>query len=394
MSLAIHPNVNFHISKNHKWRTCLGIIPSNRSYKTKTQTSMPSFTSLQPPSTSTLRIKTKDHVTRVAAAAAAAGVLDDSTSEFEKRPKGWFWFRKWDSEDVASICWFVGIHVLAACAPFVFDSGAIRVAVGLGLLSGFGVTLGYHRLLCHRSFKLPKWLEYFFAYCGAHAFQRDPMFYVNTHVAHHKYTDTDRDPVAPIRGFWYSNLGWFCNNDYVASKCGEPKGGEYSKVSELKAQLFYRFLHDTYFWHPAALAALLYLRGGFSYLAWAMGMRAVVVHHFASLASSVSHKWGERPWDCPDTSTNNWWVAMLTLGEGWHNNHHAFQRSARHGFEWWQLDLTWELIRFLQFVGLATDVKLVSEADKRRMSLKWAQWKQKKVETAKQKQGNPRELSV
>lgn len=85
---------------------------------------------------------------------------------------------------------------------------------------------------------------------------------------------------------------------------------------------------------------------------------------------------------------------MLTLGEGWHNNHHAFQRSARHGFEWWQLDLTWELIRFLQFVGLATDVKLVSEADKRRMSLKWAKLKQKKNETVKQEQGNPREVSV
>ncbi|KAI3721716.1 hypothetical protein L2E82_32734 [Cichorium intybus] len=286
------------------------------------------------------------------------------------------WVRKWDLEDVSSVCWFTGIHVLAACAPFVLDQGAITNqgmcgSMGLALLSGFGVTLGYHRLLCHGSFKIPKWLEYLFVYCGAHAFQRDPMFYVNTHRNHHKYADTDRDPVtATVDSFWYCNMGWLFNNDHIAAKCGESRGGQYSKVPELKAQWFYRFLHDTYFWHPTALAALLYLHGGFSYLAWAMGMRAVVIHHFAALASYVSHKWGERPWNSPDTSTNNWWVAALTLGEGWHNNHHAFPRSARHGLEWWQFDPTWELIKFLQLVGLATDVRLPTKAEKGRIALR------------------------
>ncbi|KAI7754535.1 hypothetical protein M8C21_028905 [Ambrosia artemisiifolia] len=269
---------------------------------------------------------------------------------------------------MANICWYIMIHVLAVCAPFMFTWGAFWVAMGLSFLTGFGVTLGYHRLLCHRSFKVPKWLEYFFVYCGAHAFQlpvffklqlqKDPLFYVNTHKNHHKYADTDRDPVAPTHGFWYCNMGWFCNNHHIAAKCGESKGGEYSKVPELKAQWFYRFLHDTYFWHPTTLATLLYLYGGLSYLAWGMneysyihftqGMRGVVVHHFASLAT---------------------WVAMLTLGEGWHNNHHAFPRSARHGLEWWQFDLTWELIKFLKFVGLARDIKLPTEADKRRISI-------------------------
>lgn len=94
-----------------------------------------------------------------------------TSSECEKLPKGWFWFRKWHSEDVASVSWFIAIHVLAACAPFMFDWGAFLVALGLGFLTGFGVTLGYHRLLCHRSFKVPKWLEYFFVYFGVHAFQ-------------------------------------------------------------------------------------------------------------------------------------------------------------------------------------------------------------------------------
>ncbi|KAL4578209.1 hypothetical protein LXL04_014329 [Taraxacum kok-saghyz] len=291
-------------------------------------------------------------------------------SEFEKKRTGRFWLRKWDLEDVASICWFTVIHLLAACALFVYDRGAIRLCVSFALLSAFGITFGYNRLLCHHTFKIPKWLEYFFVYCGAHAFQIQLMFYVNTHRNHHKYADTNRDPVTPTRdGFWYCNMGWFFDNDHIAAKCGESRAGKYSKVPELKAQWFYRFLHDTYFWHPTALSALLYLHGGFPYLAWAMGMRAVVIHHFAALASYVSHKWGERPWNTLDTSTNKWWVAVLTLGEGWHNNHHAFPRSARHGMEWWQFDPTWELIKLLELVGLATNVKLPTELDKTRFSM-------------------------
>ncbi|KAL4578223.1 hypothetical protein LXL04_014343 [Taraxacum kok-saghyz] len=363
MSLAFHPTSP--VSETDKWMTFHANTPPDGCQK-KTENTMTSFTSLPPLSThinatsDSLLIKTRDDITKVVAV----------EQEFERKlPNGWFWFRKWDFEDVASISWFAGIHVLAACAPFVHDSGAIRVGTVLGFLTGFGITLGYHRLICHRSFKVPIWLEYFLAYCGAHAFQRDPMFYANTHKNHHRYTDTYRDPVAPTHGFWYCNMGWFFNNDHIAAKCRESRGGQYSKVPELKAQWFYRFLHDTYFWHPAVLAAMLYLHGGFPYLAWAMGMRAVVVHHFASLATYASHVWGERPWNSPDTSTNNWWVALLTLGEGWHNNHHAFPRSARHGMEWWEFDPTWLLIKFLQLVGLATNVKLPTEADKSRFLL-------------------------
>ncbi|PWA44509.1 fatty acid desaturase, type 1, core [Artemisia annua] len=148
-------------------------------------------------------------------------------------------------------------------------------------------------------------------------------------------------------------MGWLCYNDYIIAKCGES-----SNVPELKVQWFYRFLHSTYFWHPSALAVLLYHYGGFPYLAW--GLIAFVVQ-------SVGHIWGERTWNTRDTSTNNRWTGMFALGEGWHNNHHAFPNSARHGLEWWQFDLTWELIKFLELVRLATDVKLPTEAEKKRM---------------------------
>ncbi|KAF5819094.1 putative acyl-CoA desaturase [Helianthus annuus] len=283
-------------------------------------------------------------------------------SELEKRRRGGFWLREWRLVDVVNLCWITGIHVLAAFAPFVFDWGAVMVALGLALFTGIGMTLGYHRLLTHRSFKISKGLEYFFVYCGALAGQKDPISWVSTHKSHHRYAETDRDPHSPTEGFWFSHLGWFCYHDYIVAKCGE-----YTNVPELKAQWFYRFLNETYFLHPTILAVLLYLYGGFSYLVWGVGVRAVIVCHMTFVVRSVGHIWGERSWNTPDTSTNNWWTGILALGEGWHNNHHAFPNSARHGLEWWQLDLTWELIRFLQLIGLATDVKLPSESEKRRM---------------------------
>ncbi|XP_024972107.1 acyl-CoA C20 Delta5-desaturase-like [Cynara cardunculus var. scolymus] len=290
--------------------------------------------------------------------------------ELEKMRKRGFWFRKWDSADITNLCLIIVKHVLGCCAPFVFDWGAFWVTLVLGILAGLGVTLGYHRLLTHRSFKIPKWLEYFIVYCGVHGGQKDPIFWVSVHKNHHKYADTEKDPHTPMEGFWFSHMGWFCHNQYIAAKCGESRSGGYSNVAELKAQWFYRFLHDTYTWHTVALASLLYLHGGFPYLAWGMGMRELVINHFTFLVTSASHMWGQRPWNTPDTSTNNWWVAMLTLGEGWHNNHHAFPKSARHGLELWQFDLTWELIKFLHMVGLATDVKVATEADKKRMALR------------------------
>ena len=119
--------------------------------------------------TETSMKRDKDNITKVAAA----------RQEFEKKlPEGSFWFRKWDFEDLASISWFAGIHVLAACAPFVYDSGAFRLALVLGFMTGFALSAGYHRLLCHRSYKVPKWLEYFLAYCGAHTFQVSVQAYV------------------------------------------------------------------------------------------------------------------------------------------------------------------------------------------------------------------------
>nr|GEZ39699.1 fatty acid desaturase, type 1 [Tanacetum cinerariifolium] len=293
-----------------------------------------------------------------------------SEARLEKKRKGGFWLRKWDLLDLTNIFMFIGIHMLATCAPFMFNWGAIWVALVIEIITGLGVTIGYHRLLTHKSFKIPKWLEYIIVYCGLHSFEKDPIFWVSVHKNHHMYVDTEKDPHTPTEGFWFCHIGWLFDNEYIAAKVGESRSGEYSNVPELKAQWFYMFLHSTYILHLVSLAILLYIFGGFPYLAWAMGMRVVVVNHVTYFVNSVGHTWGERPWNTLDTSTNNWWVAMLSFGEGWHNNHHAFPKSARHGMEWWQFDATWEIIKFLETIGLATDIKLPTEADKERLKVR------------------------
>ncbi|KAL0855343.1 hypothetical protein Bca101_060496 [Brassica carinata] len=185
------------------------------------------------------------------------------------RKKSKFWERSWNSRDVIKLARTVVIHSLSLSAPFHFSWAAFRLFFWLVIFNGICITLSYHRNLSHRSFDLPKWLEYLFAYGGVLAFQ---------------------------------------------------------------------------------------------------GVATVVRSQTTFLVNSVCHIWGTRAWNTPNLSKNNWWVAIITFGEGWHNNHHAFEFSARHGLEWWQLDVTWYLIRFLEAIGLATNVKLPTEAQKKRMS--------------------------
>ncbi|XP_042517625.1 palmitoyl-monogalactosyldiacylglycerol delta-7 desaturase, chloroplastic-like isoform X2 [Macadamia integrifolia] len=225
--------------------------------------------------------------------------------------------RKWNSLDMATAGVVLFMHLLCLFALFTFNWRAFWVAVSLYVLTGlFGITLSFHRNLTHRSFKIPRWLEYFFAYCGVQAL-----------------------------------------------RCGEP-----NNVADLQKQPFYRFLRSTYIAHPIALGALLYALGGFPFFVWGMGVRIVWVYHITWLVNSACHVWGRQAWNTGDLSRNNWWVALLAFGEGWHNNHHAFEYSARHGLDWWELDMTWCVVRLLQAVGLATDVKVPSETHKQRMA--------------------------
>ncbi|KAK9106808.1 hypothetical protein Syun_022819 [Stephania yunnanensis] len=272
-----------------------------------------------------------------------------------------YWGRKWNIRDGIHVSLVMIMHLICLFAPFHYNLNAVWVAALLYVITGlFGITLSYHRNLAHLSFKLPKLLEYLFAYCGAHALQGHPIDWVSRHRFHHKYTDTERDPHSPREGFWFSHINWIFDNDHAYQKVGKRKN-----VADLRKQAFYRFLQSSYLIHPIALGALLFRFGGLPFLVWGMGVRTVTYYHSTFLVNSACHVWGTRAWNTTDTSKNNWVVAMLVFGEGWHNNHHAFESSARQGLEWWQIDITWCVIKSLEYVGLARDVKLPSEAQMR-----------------------------
>ncbi|KAK1436805.1 hypothetical protein QVD17_02588 [Tagetes erecta] len=300
------------------------------------------------------------------------GVISDE-SEYGKivlsdvmvtRKRNLFIGRKWRSVDVKMFVGMLMVHLLALFAPFTFTWGAFWTAFFSYVLRGiFGITVSYHRNLAHRSFKLPKWLEYTFAYLGVLSLQRDPIFWVSMHRYHHQYVDTEKDPHSPIFGFWFSHMAWLFDSAYILEKYQERKN-----VEDLKRQVFYRFIRRSYLLHPAAFAALVYAFGGFTYLVWVMGVTITLGYHVTFLVNSVCHIWGNQVWNTGDLSKNNWWVALLTFGEGWHNNHHAFEYSARFGLEWWQIDIGWYLIRFLESIGLATHVKLPTKDHKLKKS--------------------------
>ncbi|CAH9138956.1 unnamed protein product [Cuscuta epithymum] len=255
-------------------------------------------------------------------------------------------------------------HLVSLFAPFCFSWGAFGLWLGLYVLTGLGITLSYHRNLCHKSFKLPKWLEYFFAYLAVHALQGDPIGWVSNHRYHHRYTDTSKDPHSPIQGFWYSHMGWLYDSKSAKERSAMP-----TNVADLENQFFYRFIQKTYNIHPIILGSVLFVFGGFPYIVWGLALRVVLFNHATFFVNSACHLWGNQAWNTGDLSRNNWWVALIAFGEGWHNNHHAFEYSARHGLHWWQLDITWCLIWTLQKLGFATNVKLPSDAQKKRMAL-------------------------
>ncbi|KAK9677214.1 hypothetical protein RND81_11G128700 [Saponaria officinalis] len=271
--------------------------------------------------------------------------------------------KKWHVRGIRRLIVMIIVHGLTLFAPLTFNWGAFWVAVLLHVISGLGITLSFHRNLTHKSFTLVKWVEYLFAYFGSLALQGDPIGWVRTHRYHHKFVDSERDPHSPLEGFWYSHIYWIFDTTTLARK----RGGT-SIVKDLETQEFYKFMRSTYILHHVALTLLLYALGGFSYVVWGMGVRLTCVFHTTFSVNSVCHVWGNQAWNTGDLSKNNWWAAIFTGGEGWHNNHHAFEYSARHGLEWWQIDLTWYIIKFLETIGLAKDVKLPTQAHLQRMA--------------------------
>jgi stearoyl-CoA desaturase (delta-9 desaturase) len=247
-----------------------------------------------------------------------------------------------------------GFHLGALLAFFYADFGAILVAVVLYCLAGMlGIGMGYHRLLTHRGYKTYKPVEYFLTWCGTLALEGGPVFWVATHRVHHQHSDREGDPHTPREGTWWAHAGWILR--------GEGLHHDASVLSRYVPDLVRDPVHlwlSRWHWTSNVLVGLvLLLAGGLQYVLWGIFLRVTLGLHATWLVNSATHKWGSRRFATRDDSTNNWWVALLTFGEGWHNNHHAHPTSARHGLAWYEIDLNWIGIRALEACGLAWDIK-------------------------------------
>ena len=250
------------------------------------------------------------------------------------------------------LVWF---HILAVVALFQFTWTNLMVAAALYYAAvGLGISMGYHRLHTHRGFKTPRWFEYFLAVCGTLTLEGGPMFWVALHRQHHQHSDQPLDPHTPrVSGFW-AHIGWVLfgeghHNDTTMTARYAP---------DLAKHPFYRWL-STYHWVPLTVLGFALLAvGGWGMVNWGIFLRVVVGLHATWLVNSATHLWGSRRFATKDDSKNSWWVALLTFGEGWHNNHHAHPVSARHGLAWYEFDPTWLQLKALQAVGLVWDVKI------------------------------------
>lgn len=260
-----------------------------------------------------------------------------------------------------AVLWIGGLHLGALAAPFCFTWQAVFLTIMLSWITGcLGVCLGYHRLLTHSSFETFPWMKRFLAWCGMLAGEGPPIMWVATHRKHHCFSDQEADPHSPRHGRWWSHMLWMLPRH---------KTDEWSKLysryaPDLLRDGFMRFLNKTFLLWQLLVGTTFFVGGwliwdlstGVSLLVYGMFVRLIYVMHVTWLINSATHIWGYRNYNTNDDSRNLWWVALLAYGEGWHNNHHAQQRTARHGHRWWELDLTWMTIRFMQTVGLAWNI--------------------------------------
>ena len=262
---------------------------------------------------------------------------------------------------------FIHLGALLVFIPALFSWSGILVAGILAFITGaWGVTLNYHRTLSHRSLRMVKPLEYLTALFATLAFQGGPIQWVATHRVHHVHSDQTGDPHNINRGISWAHVAWlFRTNPAI------PRGADELKkfAPDLVAQPFYRALQVLHVPLQLALAGVLFYFGGWSWVAWAGFGRLVFTYHTTWLVNSAAHSIGYRTYKTTDKSTNSWWVAIMTAGEGWHNNHHAFPFSARHGLRKREFDMTWWSIRLLEILKLVDKVRVPTEAMRERLLL-------------------------
>lgn len=265
---------------------------------------------------------------------------------------------------------FLVFHLACFLAIYTGVSAAAAItALVLYVIRALGVTAGYHRYFAHRSFRTSRFFQFVLAFLGSLSIQGGVLWWVSHHREHHKHTETDKDIHSPTtKGMWTAHMGWMMHEDCLRTSQANIK--DFAKFPELKwlqrnygivilgealAIFFFGALLN--YFYPGLGTS------GLQMLVWGFFISTVLLWHSTFMVNSVCHKWGTRPYAPGDDSTNNIVVGILTMGEGWHNNHHMFAYSARHGLRWYQIDVTWYVLRLLAILGVVSDLKLPREQD-------------------------------
>jgi stearoyl-CoA desaturase (delta-9 desaturase) len=260
---------------------------------------------------------------------------------------------------------FLALHVASLAVLWVgFSPVALLAAVMMYAIRMFAITAFYHRYFSHRAFKTSRWLQFAFALIAATATQRGPLWWASHHRNHHRHSDSAEDAHSPQRGFWWSHLGWFLDSANFPPR--KELIRDFSCYREL------RFLDRYDFLAPILAAVTLFALGawlesvkpelntnGWQMLVWGFVISTIVLYHATFTINSLAHRCGSRRYATRDSSRNNAWLALMTFGEGWHNNHHHFPGSARQGFYWWEIDVTWYGLKLMSWLGLIWDIRPV-----------------------------------
>jgi stearoyl-CoA desaturase (delta-9 desaturase) len=253
--------------------------------------------------------------------------------------------------DLGTMLPFLLIHasvLLVLTVPFSW--AMLAWFAGSYYLRMFGVTGGYHRYFSHRSFRLNRFWQFCFAFLAQTSGQKGAIWWAAHHRDHHLYSDRKEDLHSPVHeGFWWSHLGWILSDEYDSY---DPKRiADFTKYPEL------RFLDRFHLLPTVIYGVAIFLLGGWDAFVWGYLVATVVLYHGTFLINSLAHIWGTRRFPTPDESRNNFWLALVTMGEGWHNNHHHYMSSTRQGIRWWEVDLTYYVLTLLSWVGITKDLR-------------------------------------
>jgi stearoyl-CoA desaturase (delta-9 desaturase) len=264
----------------------------------------------------------------------AASGIDIKSSNWD-RATPWLY---WGIHASAGLVWFTGV-----------DSVDLALCFGLFWLRMFGITAGYHRYFAHRAYRTSRGFQFLLAALGCMAIQKGPLWWAAGHRRHHRHADQPGDMHSPRSGLWYAHQGWIFDDRWTDTELDRIQ--DFTRYPELA------WLNRHHYAPPLLLAITCLAIGGFSGLVWGFSISTVLLWHSTYTINSLAHRFGSKRYDTGDDSRNNLWLALLTLGEGWHNNHHRYMASARNGFFWWEIDITWYLLRALEKMGIVWSLR-------------------------------------